>query len=75
MKAESSATNEAQLSADIQKLEVACAELASLPSGRTVYLKKGNLFFRSDPKLVTSQQQRELKKVKIRTGKNLKDAL
>ncbi|KAG6550817.1 hypothetical protein Mapa_007613 [Marchantia paleacea] len=75
MKAENSATKEAQLSAEIQKLEVACAELASLPSGRTVYLKKGNLYFRSDPKLVTSQQQRDLKKAKNRMGKNFKDAL
>ncbi|KAL3685050.1 hypothetical protein R1sor_003072 [Riccia sorocarpa] len=69
MKEEDSASKKEQLSSQVQKLEVACVELASLPSGRTVYEKKGNLFFRTDAKMLNTSQQRELKRVKSRMDK------
>ncbi|KAL2620641.1 hypothetical protein R1flu_000846 [Riccia fluitans] len=58
-----------QLSAQVQNLEVACAELATLLSGRTAYEKRGSLFFRTDVKILNTSQQRELKKVKARLEK------
>ncbi|KAL2623543.1 hypothetical protein R1flu_003748 [Riccia fluitans] len=53
----------------VQNLGVACAELATLRSGRTAYEKRGSLFFRTDVKILNTSQQRELKKVKARLEK------
>lgn len=52
------------LKEQVQRLEVTCAELESLPSSRSVYLKHGALFFRSDVKSAAKLQQKMLEKVK-----------
>ncbi|KAI5084012.1 hypothetical protein GOP47_0000181 [Adiantum capillus-veneris] len=58
--------NQAAVRQEVQKLEVACAELKSLPPMRSVYHKRGALFFQSDVKTLTSLHQKELEKAKTR---------
>ncbi|KAJ7545471.1 hypothetical protein O6H91_09G121500 [Diphasiastrum complanatum] len=50
----------------IHELEVACAELKSLPSGRSVYRKSGGIFMRSDVKTALDFQRNELEKAKAK---------
>eukprot|EP00250_Pteridium_aquilinum_P006305 c16251_g1_i1 orf=69-293(+) len=52
------------LTQEVQKLEVACAELKALPPSRSVYHKRGAVFFRSDVKTLTNLQQNLLEKAK-----------
>eukprot|EP00249_Psilotum_nudum_P003807 c17301_g1_i1 orf=314-754(-) len=52
----------------VRELEVACGELQNLPPARTVYLKRGALFFRSDAKSALALQQREFDKAKAHKG-------
>ncbi|KAL2892654.1 ATP-citrate synthase [Bienertia sinuspersici] len=48
------------LSNEIRRHEVAIAELNSLPSSRPVYLKNGNIFFRSTIQKAITSEQRQL---------------
>lgn len=50
----------------VHELDVACAELKSLPRSRPVYQKRGTLFFRSDAEKATRAQQKELEKARSR---------
>jgi len=52
-----------------KQLQVAIAELKSLPSSRPVYEKRCGLFFRTDIKSATASQERELEKTKARLQK------
>lgn len=52
------------LKQQVQKLQVACAELNSLPPSRGVYVKQGAIFFRSNIKTLTNLQQNMLEKAK-----------
>ncbi|GJP42228.1 hypothetical protein CLOM_g1819 [Closterium sp. NIES-68] len=49
-----------ELTAKVQELQVACAELSSLPSGRTAYQKRGAIFFLTDTSTLKEKKQEEL---------------
>ncbi|CAM6095718.1 unnamed protein product [Calypogeia fissa] len=48
----------------VHQLDVACAELKSLPPTRPVYQKRGSLFFKSNAEKAMSSQQKELDKAR-----------
>ncbi|CAI5492093.1 unnamed protein product [Closterium sp. Naga37s-1] len=41
----------------VQELQVACAELSSLPSGRAAYQKRGAIFFLTDSSTLKEKKQ------------------
>ncbi|XP_057531544.1 uncharacterized protein LOC130809769 isoform X2 [Amaranthus tricolor] len=57
------------LSREIRRLEVAIAELDSLPSSRPVYVKNGNIFFRTTTQKAISSEQRKLDLAKSKLQK------
>ncbi|KAK2448241.1 Prefoldin chaperone subunit family protein [Trifolium repens] len=58
------------LKSELRSHEVAIAELNNLPSGRTVYQKNGNLFFRTTVQTATNTEQKQLDSAKAKL-KNL----
>ncbi|XP_057531542.1 uncharacterized protein LOC130809769 isoform X1 [Amaranthus tricolor] len=52
-----------------RRLEVAIAELDSLPSSRPVYVKNGNIFFRTTTQKAISSEQRKLDLAKSKLQK------
>ncbi|XP_074280078.1 uncharacterized protein LOC141605279 [Silene latifolia] len=52
------------LKREIRQHEVAIEELNNLASSRSVYVKKGNIFFRTSTELATTSEKRQLDEAK-----------
>ncbi|CAI7915327.1 unnamed protein product, partial [Closterium sp. NIES-53] len=53
----SSSQHQKDLNLKVQELQVTCAELSSLPSGRTTYQKRGAIFFLVDSSMLKEKKQ------------------
>jgi chaperonin cofactor prefoldin len=67
--ADPSSQQQQQQACKVHQLEVALAEITSLPPKRAVYEKRGTIFFRSTVAAATKSQQKELEKEKPRGKK------
>ncbi|CAI5458327.1 unnamed protein product [Closterium sp. Yama58-4] len=65
----SSTQHEKEQNLKVQELQVACAELSSLPSGRTVYQKRGAIYFLTDSNTLKEKKQEELSRLSSTASK------
>ncbi|CAI7857111.1 unnamed protein product [Closterium sp. NIES-54] len=65
----SSTPHQKEQNLKVQELQVACAELSSLPSGRTAYQKRGAIFFLTDSSTLKEKKQEELSRLTATNAK------